>query len=162
MNKHRPRASTRLAARDGGQAIVMLALALPLSLALLLLVIDGGRLYVEQTRLRNAAQLAAEAGVSLAGEGGSAAGGRTITPTPREVRDIVAEALRRNLPDETYDFIVDAPFRTGAGAYTVRVRVTKPFVGSIERVRFTIRAEAAARLGGGTDTARSPLPSQSR
>lgn len=161
MTKHRPRASARLEARDQGQAIVMLALALPLALALLLLVIDGGRLYVEQTRLRNAAQLAAEAGVSLAGENGSAAGGRTTTPTPREVRDIVAEALRRNLPGETYDFFVDAPFRPGIGAYSVRVRLAKPFVGSIERVRFTIRAEGAARLGG-ADAARSPLPSPSR
>ncbi len=142
----------RLARRDEGQAVVLLALSLPLVLALLLLVIDGGRLYLEGERLRNAAQLAAEAGVSLAAD----SPGRP--PADRAVRDMVAQALARNLPGERYEFQVDIPFRADIPDYNLRVRVSKAFAASIQRISFPIVLEAAARLGRAEEPPVAPAP----
>jgi Flp pilus assembly protein TadG len=130
---------------DSGQSIVLIAVSLPLILGLLLLVIDGGRLYVERERIRNAAQLAAEAAVSLAGD----QPGRSA-PNATQIRDIVAEALTRNLAGEAYAYDVANPFRTDLTQFNVKVSVTKPFRSSIGGVGFTIGAEAAALLSDPT------------
>lgn len=127
---------------EGGQSVVLIAVSLPLILSLLLLVIDGGRLYVERERIRNAAQLAAEAAVSLAAD--SPGGSR---PKDADVRGIVAEALQRNLPGEGYEADVVMPFRTDITTFNVKVNVQKEFRASIAAVRFRIGADAAAMLG---------------
>lgn len=128
---------------EGGQTIVLFAGALPLILVLLLLVIDGGRLYVERERIRNAAQTAAEAAVSLSAD----QPGRSEA-SDREIRNIVAEALRRNLPGETYTHRLMVPFDPSLTTFNLKVTVAKEFRASIQAIRFGISAEAAAKLGG--------------
>ncbi len=130
-------------AAEQGQAIILLALSLPLLFALLLLVVDGGRLFVERERLRNAAQLAAEAGVARVAESPGLELSRGGEET---VRRVVAEALRRNL-GVTPRFTVTMPFRTDIPNFNLKVRVEQPFEASIQRVRFTIAGEGAAQLG---------------
>ncbi len=143
---------------EGGQSVVLIAVSLPLILSLLLLVIDGGRLYVERERIRNAAQLAAEAAVSLAADqpGNS-------QPKDADVRGIVAEALQRNLPGEGYVADVVIPFRTDIPTFNVKVSVTKLFRASINAVSFRIGADGAAKLGDAPSVAtpgatRTPPP----
>lgn len=146
----------RLFHRDErGQSVVLLAGALPLMLALLLLVVDGGRLYVERERIRNAAQLAAEAAVSLAAD----RPGKS-QPTDAEFRGIVAEALSRNLPGEVYTHTVAIPFRSDVTTFNVKVHVARRFTSSIAQIGFDIGADAAAKLGeqGGTPGQASTRP----
>lgn len=144
----------RIFARDErGQSAVLIAVSLPVVLALLLLVIDGGRLYVDRERIRNAAQLAAEAAVSLAAD----QPGRS-QPKDAEIRGVVAEALSRNLPGETYSYDVAIPFRPELTTFNVKVSVTKPFRSSIGAVRFTIGADGAAKLGEATAAGSPPPP----
>lgn len=138
---------------ESGQSVVLIAASLPVVLSLLLLVVDGGRLYVERERIRNAAQLAAEAAVSLAAD----STGRS-QPSAQSVRDIVREALDRNLPGESFTHSVTAPFRSELSTYNVKVSVTKPFRASIQAVTFTIGADAAAKLGEASTVALSPPP----
>lgn len=126
---------------EAGQSVVLIAVALPLILGLLLLVIDGGRLYVERERIRNAAQLAAEAAVSLAAD----QPGRS-QPRDAEIRGIIADALSRNLPGETYTYDVTMPFRADIATFNLKVRVSKRFTSSIGRIGFDIGADAAAKL----------------
>lgn len=140
----------RFSRDEGGQSIVLFAGALPLILALLLLVIDGGRLYVERERIRNAAQTAAEAAVSLAAD----QPGRS-RPSDREIRDMVAEALRRNLPGETYTHGVVVPFDAALTTFNLRVSVAKEFRASIQALRFSIGADGAAKLGGADEASGS-------
>lgn len=136
--------SRHAAVRDeDGQAIVLFATALPIFLALLLLVIDGGRLLVERERLRNAAHFAAEAAVSLAGDRDDR------LPTDAEARQMVDTALRLNLPgllSARAESVITSG-RLGVSPYQVRVRVTEQFATSIQQLSFTIAAEAAAQLG---------------
>ena len=126
---------------EGGQAVVLLAISLPLVLALLLLVIDGGHLYVERERLHDAAQLAAEAGVSLAADSPG------TTPKPTEVDAMVKDALDRNLPGDAYTFSVAIPGQSAVPEYNIQVRVSEPFHASIAALTFTVGADAAAMLG---------------
>ncbi len=128
---------------EGGQVIVLFATALPIFLVLLLLVIDGGRMLVERERLRNAAHFAAEAAVSLAGDRDDR------LPTDAEARQMVDTALRLNLPgllSARAESVITSG-RLGVSPYQVRVRVTEQFSTSIQRLSFTIAAEAAAQLG---------------
>ena len=133
----------RLYRDEGGQSIVLFAGALPLILVLLLLVIDGGRLYVERERIRNAAQTAAEAAVSLSAD----QPGRSEA-SDREIRNIVAEALRRNLPGEAYTHRLVVPFDPDLETFNLKVTVGKEFRASIQAIRFSISADGAAKLGG--------------
>lgn len=146
---------------DGGQSVVLIAISLPLVLSLLLIVIDGGRLYVDRERIRNAAQLAAEAAVSLAAD----TPGRS-QPNDQKIRDIVKEALDRNLPGETFSHSVTMPFRTDITTFNVKVSVTKPFRASVQSVGFTIGADGAAKLGDAsslavTGASQTPAPAPS-
>jgi hypothetical protein len=52
-----------------GQVVVWVLLCMPLFLALIGLVADGGRMYWEYTRARNVARLAAQAGAQMVDEG---------------------------------------------------------------------------------------------
>jgi len=165
----------RALAEDAGQVIVLFAVSLPLFLALLLLAIDGGRLLVERARLTGAAQLAAEAAVSLAadgrgmvaapaGVGGAAAGiggaGAPAVPTAAQVRDMAKDAVLRNLPERGVSVSASIVSRPGGEPFTVRVRVEKEFVSSIQRIVFTIAGEASAQLGQSA-SAVAPSPSAS-
>lgn len=53
---------------EGGQAMVWFAVALPLLVMLIVLVVDGGELYLEYIRARNAVELAAQAGAQSVDE----------------------------------------------------------------------------------------------
>lgn len=143
----------RILRDEGGQSVVLIAVSLPVVLSLMLLVIDGGRLYVDRERIRNAAQLAAEAAVSLAAD---APGGSQ--PSARAVRDIVKESLDRNLPGESFTHSVTAPFRSELSTYNVKVSVTKPFRASVQAVTFNIGADGAAKLGEGSTGTLPPPP----
>lgn len=90
------RSVARAARDEGGQTVVLLAISMPLLLAILLLVIDGGRLYVERERLLAAARLSAQAGASAFGEPGPSQG----RMTDASVRVVVSDAIARNLPGE--------------------------------------------------------------
>jgi Flp pilus assembly protein TadG len=57
-----------MACDDEGQAIVWFAVAMPLVLMLIVLVVDGGQLYLAYIRARNAAELAAQAGAQSVDE----------------------------------------------------------------------------------------------
>lgn len=150
----------RHAGEERGQVIILVALGLPLFLALLLLAIDGGRLFLERQRLGNASLLAAEAAASLVAQ----------SPEPRErtvgeqaIRAVVEEALRRNLGSRPR-FTYGVSFRfQGSGAFDVRVRVERPLLASIQRVSFTIAGEGAAQLpaapASDQKSGRSPVPS---
>lgn len=91
------RSAARILRDEGGQTVVLLAISMPLFLALLLLVIDGGRLYVERERLLAAARLSAQAGVAAFDELGR--GNKPLTDA--EVRGVAADAVARNLPGES-------------------------------------------------------------
>lgn len=93
----------RLRGGEEGQTVVLVALAMPLFLALLLVVIDGGRLYVERERLIGAARLSAQAGTSALVSGGD--GGRALTDA--QVRAVALEAIARNLPGEAVRSSID-------------------------------------------------------
>ncbi|MBI2325618.1 MAG: YncE family protein [Chloroflexi bacterium] len=127
---------TRTCARalrdDGGQTVVLLAISMPLFLALLLLVIDGGRLYVERERLLAAARLSAQAGVAAFDELGQ--GNRPLTDV--EVRSVASDAVARNLPGEAVrsTIVVDRPKRR------VDVRVEKRLEAIFGRIGVPIAA----------------------
>lgn len=103
---------------DRGQTVVLLAISMPLFLALFLLVIDGGRLLVERERLLATARLSAQAGVAAFDELGQ--GNRPLTDA--EVRAVASDAVGRNLPGETVRSTIgiDRPKRR------VDVRLEKP------------------------------------
>lgn len=75
---------------EGGQVIVLMAISLPVLIVLLMLVLDGGRMLIERERLQGAARLTAQAGYSMLAQ----------THDDAEVRAIVEQAIRRNLPGE--------------------------------------------------------------
>jgi hypothetical protein len=54
--------------RARGQVVVIVAILLVVVLTLLAVAVDGGRLYIERSRLRGAAQSAADAGISWVAE----------------------------------------------------------------------------------------------
>jgi Flp pilus assembly protein TadG len=58
----RPTTVVRGEGSEQGQALVFFLVALPLILMLIALVVDGGMMYLEYVRARNAAELAAQAG----------------------------------------------------------------------------------------------------
>lgn len=141
---------------DGGQTVVLLAVSMPLLLALLLLVIDAGRLYVDRERLIGAARLSAQAGTSALME--SAPGGRTTTDA--QVRAVVQEAIARNLPGEAVRSAIDID--RSKQAVSVRLdrqveaffgRVSVPVAGS-----FSTATDLAPASGTGTRAAISPAP----
>ncbi|MDE3102729.1 MAG: hypothetical protein KGJ98_10895, partial [Chloroflexota bacterium] len=99
--------------------------------------------------LHDAAQLAAEAGVSLAADSPG------TTPKPTEVDAMVKDALDRNLPGDAYTFSVAIPGQSAVPEYNIQVRVSEPFHASIAALTFTLGAAAAAKLGG---SAASTLP----
>ena len=164
----RPLVASRDAlADDAGQVIVLFAVSLPLFLALLLLAIDGGRLLIERERLRGAAQLAAEAAVSLAADRqpagdplrllraaqlaetalSHAVDGQGTSPSADQVRDMAKDAVLRNLPERGVSVRASIVSRPGGEPFTVSVRVEKDFVSTIGRISFHIAAEASAQLG---------------
>lgn len=127
---------------EGGQAIVLFAVSLPLFLALMLLVIDGGRALVEHERLRNAAQFAAEAVASLAGDPSG------HVPTRSQAEAIASAAVSRNLPGEPFAPPVVSLTPPALGEpFRATVRVEKTFASTIQRITFRISATAAAQLG---------------
>lgn len=140
------RAFTRAAE---GQVIVLFAAALPVFLLLAIIAVDTGRYLVDREHVANAARLAAEAAVSLAAD----PTGRD--PSPAAAQRVVAESLRRNLPGESYSFDVVSPAGQRLSTYSARVHVEKAFVSTIQRVRFLITVDAAARL---TEPPPTPVP----
>jgi type II secretory pathway pseudopilin PulG len=54
--------------RDRGQVVVIVAIALTVILLLLAVAVDGGRLYVQRSRLNRSAQAAADAGIGQVSE----------------------------------------------------------------------------------------------
>jgi len=130
---------------EGGQAIALFAVSLPLFLVLLLLVIDGGRLLVEHQRLRNAAQFAAEAVVSMAGDASAQ------IPTPAQATGMTSASLARNLPEGFLGAAVNLTPPAQGAPFKATVQVGKTFVSSIQRITFTISATAAAQLGQSAD-----------
>ncbi len=140
---------------DGGQTVVLLAISMPLLLALLLLVIDGGRLYVERERLLAAARLSAQAGVSAFGETG--AGGRPTTDA--DVRAIVLEAIARGLPGED----VRSRVEVDRAVRRVDVRLEKPIDAFFGRLRVPVAGGFSARSSesGATERPSVQAPSPS-
>lgn len=142
---------------EGGQTIALFAVSLPLFLALLLLVIDGGRLLVEHERLRNATQFAAEAVASMAGDGGA-------PPTGAQAAAMASMALAKNMPDRRGGLAVDAPQPADGQPFKATVYAETVFTATIERIRFTIGARSAAQLGqstgasGASAAAATPTP----
>lgn len=129
----------RLARGEEGQTIVLLAVSLPLLLALLLLVIDGGRLLIHRERLQGAAQLAAYAGVSALAELPS---GHQRDPdrARRSIDPVIREALVRNLPGTPFTYTFDMPFGDARTGGDLVVRLSSPFAASIQRITFGIGA----------------------
>ena len=158
----------RALAEDAGQVIVLFAVSLPLFLALLLLAIDGGRLLIERERLRGAAQLAAEAAVSLAADRQPAGDpllrllrtaqlaetalshvvdASALSPTADQVRAMAKDAVLRNLPERGVSVRASIVSRRSGEPFAVTVKVEKDFVSTIGRISFHIAAEASAQLG---------------
>lgn len=54
--------------RNRGQILIVVAILIGVALMLLAVAVDGGRLYIQRTRMQRAAQAAANAGVAVAGE----------------------------------------------------------------------------------------------
>lgn len=151
----------RVVSRDeGGQAIVLVAVAMPVLLGLMLLVLDGGRLYVDRERLHGAAQLAAEAGASAIGDmpPGQAKGAKFA----RAAADpIVRQALERNLEEPCASdgsrpcrYTLELAKGEDPDRPVVRVHVSHPFSASIQVVRFRIGAEGVS----GAIAAGAPAP----
>lgn len=154
--------TVRALSRDeGGQAIVLLAVAMPVLLGLMLLVLDGGRLYVERERLHGAAQLAADAGFSAF---------RDLPPGQAKDRQrmnavvdpIVRRALERNLEEPCASdgsrpcrYRIELAPGADPDRLGVKVHVTRPFAASVQVVRFTIGAEGAS--GTAAQAPRAPV-----
>jgi uncharacterized membrane protein len=130
---------------DGGQVIALVALGMPLFLAVVLLVVDGGRFFLAREELLNAARLAAEAGASM---GSDAPGATRYTAAgERKVCDTLAEALRRNLGPSGYAATARIHADRASGVFVVAVTLDRPFRASVQALAIPLRVEAAARIG---------------
>ncbi len=136
------------AREDGGQTVVLLAISMPLLLGLLLLVIDGGRLYVERERLLAAARLSAQAGASAFGEPGPSQG----SMTDAGIRAVVSDAIARNLPGER----VRSTIGVDRTRERVDVRLEKDVDAFFGRLRVPVAGSFSARSSEGSSTIAAP------
>lgn len=136
--------------RSRGQVLVIVAVALTVGMFVLALAVDGGRVYLERSDLRRAAQVSADAGVSWVseqmvtlavprqteaalhapcladGEYGSEGGSCTATPEPADIEHWLTDDDRATLiaPE------IKATARAVAGEYAARngIRSADPTV----------------------------------
>lgn len=139
---------------DGGQVVVLFAAGLPLILVLLLIVIDGGRLYVEHERIRSTALLAAQAGASALADLPPGQAKQDRARAELTLDRTVKEAVERNFQETCLSgsgsgcrYAVERLRERGAPA--IRVRVDRPFAATLQAIRFTLSAQGISEEGDG-------------
>ena len=111
--------------RKRGQVLIIVAILISVTLLLLAVAVDAGRLYIERARMKRAAQSAADAGVSVVAEEmvTLAVARQTVmagTPTPTPPATVtptpLLDQVQRWLTDEDRATLVSDPIQAKAEA----------------------------------------------